>query len=119
MSKELAKELFYKGDYKKALELFRCENLNYEAGLCALLEGDEKAAKDFWTKDKNPDIATKWGLIVLNIINLKIKERPSFFQVRAFFRGLYQPFYCNKTLQLGRKPHKRLRYYGALKSRGL
>ena len=96
MSKELAKELFYKGDYKKALELFRCENLNYEAGLCALLEGDEKAAKDFRTKDKNPDIATKWGLIVLNIINLKIKERPSFFQVRAFLEVYINLFIATK-----------------------
>ena len=79
-----AKELFYNGNYKSALELFSAENLYYEAGLCALLSDDEISAKTFWTKEKNPDIATSWGLIILNIINLKIKERPTFFQVRAF-----------------------------------
>ncbi len=96
MSEKLAKELFYKGDYKEALQLFKNENHNYEAGLCALLLGDEKLAKDFWTKDKNPDIATKWGLIVLNIINLKIKERPTFFQVRAFLEVYINLFIVNK-----------------------
>lgn len=96
MSEKLAKELFYKGDYKEALQLFKNENHNYEAGLCALLLGDEKLAKDFWTKDKNPDIATKWGLIVLNIINLRIKERPTFFQVRAFLEVYINLFIVNK-----------------------
>ncbi len=84
MSEELAKDFFYKGDYKRALELFKEFDLNYQCGLCALLCGDKKLAKDFWKKEKDPDIATRWGLIVLNIIDLKIKERPTFFQVRAF-----------------------------------
>ena len=94
-----AKKLFYSGDYSGALKLFSAENLNYEAGLCALLSGDEEYAKDFWTKDKEPDFATKWGLIVLNIIHLKIKERPSFFQVRAFLEVYLNLFIQNKNLR--------------------
>ncbi len=93
-----AKELFYQGDYTKALELFSAENSNYEAGLCALLLNDEENAKIFWTKDKDPDIATKWGLIILNIIHLKIKERPTFFQVRAFLEVYLNLFIQNKQL---------------------
>lgn len=96
--RQKAKELFYNGDYKEALKLFCAENLNYEAGLCALLLEDEKGAKNFWSKDKDPDIATKWGLIVLNIIHLKIKERPSFFQVRAFLEVYLNLFIENKLL---------------------
>ena len=93
-----AKELFYQGDYNQALELFSAENFNYEAGLCALLLGDEKSAKGFWTKDKDPDIATKWGLIILNVIHLKIKERPTFFQVRAFLEVYLSLFIQTKHL---------------------
>ena len=93
-----AKELFYQGDYTKALELFSAENSNYEAGLCALLLNDEENAKIFWTKDKDPDIATKWGLIILNIIHLKIKEHPTFFQVRAFLEVYLNLFIQNKQL---------------------
>ena len=93
-----AKELFYQGDYTKALELFSAENSNYEAGLCALLLNDEENAKIFWTKDKDPDIATKWGIIILNIIHLKIKERPTFFQVRAFLEVYLNLFIQNKQL---------------------
>lgn len=93
-----AKELFYNGDYNKALELFSKANLNYEAGLCALLLGDENNAKIFWTKDKEQDIATKWGLIILNVIHLKIKERPTFFQVRAFLEVYLNLFIQTKHL---------------------
>lgn len=96
---QIAKELFYKGDYKEALKLFIEEGLNYEAGLCELLLNNEDEAKKFWTKDKNPDIATKWGLIVLNIINLKIKERPTFFQIRAFLEVYLNLFIQNKQLK--------------------
>ena len=79
-----AKELFYKGDYSGALEIFKRGNLNYEAGLCTLLCSDVELAKSFWTKDKDRDVATRWGLIVINLIYLKVKERPTFFQLRAF-----------------------------------
>lgn len=83
-SLQLAKELFYKGNYKSALEIF-CElDMNYEAGLCQLLLGDENKARNFWQKDKDPCLATKWGLIFLDLINLKVKNYPTFFQVRAF-----------------------------------
>ena len=95
---EKAKDLFYKGDYLGAFEIFKKENLNYEAGLCALLYGDESIAKCFWTKDKSPDIATKWGLIVLDIIHLKINERPTFFQLRAFLEVYLNLFIVSSHL---------------------
>ena len=94
-----ARDLFYKGCYTGALEIFSACNLYYEAGLCALLTQDEYGAKKFWTIEKTPDIATKWGLIVLNIIHLKIKERPSFFQVRAFLEVYLNLFIENKLLK--------------------
>ena len=93
-----AKDLFYKGDYAGAFDIVNNENLNYEAGLCALLCGDEYVAKDFWTRDENPDVATKWGLIVLNIIHLKIKEHPTFFQLRAFLEVYISLFIESKNL---------------------
>lgn len=99
MPQKIAKELFYKGDYKGALELFKSDDCRYEAGLCTLLLGDEKEAECFWKKDKNPDIATSWGLIVLDLIKLKIKQRPSFFQVRAFLEVYLNLFIVNNHLR--------------------
>lgn len=93
-----AKDLFYKGDFRGAFELFKAENKNYEAGLCALLEGDEECARAFWQKEKDPDTATQWGLIVLDIIHLKIKKRPTFFQVRAFLEVYLSLFIESKHL---------------------
>lgn len=79
-----AKELFYNKDYSHAQQIFTSLNCPYEAGFCAFLEGDEKGAKNLWENSKNKDIATLWGLCVLDLIRLKIRRRPSFFQVRAF-----------------------------------
>lgn len=93
-----AKELFYIGDYKEALRLFDIGKAYYEAGLCSLLLGDEKKAKDYWKKEKCPDVATKWGLIVLDIIKLKVKEQPTFFQVRAFLEVYINLFIISNHL---------------------
>lgn len=99
MPQQKAKEFFYNGDYKEALKLFNDTKSYYEAGLCALLLSDEKLARSMWEKDKEPCIATKWGLIVLDLIHLKIKERPTFFQVRAFLEVYLNLFIINSHLK--------------------
>jgi len=84
MSLKLAKDLFYQKNYKEAQKLFENLDYKYEAGFCAFLSGDEIYAKNIWQRNNEPCLATSWGLIVLDLIKLKIKNRPTFFQVRAF-----------------------------------
>ncbi len=78
-----AKEHFYNKEYKKALKLFIDSDNKYAAGLCNLLLKNEKEAKKFWLQNKKHCPASQFGLIVLDLIKLKTKEQPSFFQTRA------------------------------------
>lgn len=82
ISEESAKDYFYKKEYKKALKIF-LENENYyAAGLCSLLLCNTNRARIFFSINKNCP-ASKWGLNVLNLIQLKQDRVPSFFQTRA------------------------------------
>ena len=51
-------------------------------GLCSLLMCNTKRARVFWSMNKNCP-ASKWGLGVLDLIQLKKDKVPSFFQTRA------------------------------------
>ncbi len=79
-----AKEFFYNNEYLKAKELFHQMDYLYEEGLCELVLGNKEKAKELWLNIKNPTSASEWGLIILDIIDLKISKYPSFFQIRAF-----------------------------------
>ncbi len=93
-----AKEYFYKKDYKSALNIFKQNNLSYESGLCYLLLKDEKNARKFWQKDKN-SLGSNWGLIVLDLINLRTQKLPSFFQTRAFLEVYLNLFLENELIE--------------------
>jgi hypothetical protein len=84
MSEQTAKKLFYEKSYVAALELFLGLEMSYEAGFCALLSNKPEQAREIWQSAKTPSAATKWGLIVCDLIRLKCLEQPTYFQVRAF-----------------------------------
>lgn len=95
-----AKEYFYKKEYEKALEIFELEHENYYAGLCSLLLKDENRAYSFWKKDYKHSKACEWGLIILDLINLKQpKKTPSFFQTRAFLEVYLNLFIENGLIE--------------------
>ena len=79
---EDAKDYFYNKDYKTALKLFLQNQNYYGAGLCSLLLCNTKRAKIFWSINKNCP-ASKWGLCILDYIQLKKGKLPTFFQTRA------------------------------------
>ncbi len=78
-----AKEHFYNKEYNEALKLFIKDDNKYAAGLCSLLLKKEKEAKNFWVQNKKHCPACQFGLIVLDLIKLKMNKQPSFFQTRA------------------------------------
>ena len=77
-----ANDYFYNKDYKTALKLFLKSENYYGAGLCSLLLCNTKRAKIFWSINKNCP-ASKWGLVMLDFIQLKKNKIPTFFQTRA------------------------------------
>lgn len=96
----IAKNYFYNKNYAKALEIFEKEEDFYACGLCSLLTKNLKCAKEFWLKNNNNSNASKWGLIVLDLIDLKIpKIQPSFFQTRAFLEVYINLFIENQLVE--------------------
>jgi len=83
-----AKQYFYNKDYINALKLFKQEENNYASGLCYLLLKNKEKAKEYWEKNKKNSPASQWGLIILNLIELNLKELPTFFQTRAFLENI-------------------------------
>ena len=77
-----AKDYFYKKNYKAALKLFLKDENYYAAGLCSLLLCNTNRARVFFSINKNCP-ASKWGLNVLDLIQLKKDKIPTFFQTRA------------------------------------
>ena len=77
-----AKEYFYNKDYKTALKLFLEDSNYYGAGLCSFLLCNTKRARVFWSINKNCP-ASKWGLSILDYVQLKSGAKTTFFQTRA------------------------------------
>ncbi|MBQ8475542.1 hypothetical protein IJ531_00610 [bacterium] len=93
-----AKDYFYQKDYKQALELFIKEDNYYGAGLCSLLLCDTKKAHSYWTINKNCP-ASKWGLCILDYIQLKTDKIPTFFQTRAQLEVYLSLFIENNLIE--------------------
>lgn len=80
----IAKDYFYKKDYKQAFKIFSAEKDYYSAGLCAFLLKKPLSARKYWKKIPSC-LASNWGLYVLDFIELKTPiKKPTFFQTRAF-----------------------------------
>ena len=95
-----AKEYFYQKKYNEARELFLEEENFYGAGLCSLLLKDTISAEKYWKKKKNDCPASKFGLCILEYINLKIPyELPTFFQTRAQLEIYLNLFIENNLLE--------------------
>ena len=80
----IAKDYFYKKDYKQAFKIFSAEKDYYSAGLCAFLLKKPESARKYWIKNLSCP-ACNWGLCVLDFVQLKTpRKKASFFQTRAF-----------------------------------
>lgn len=93
-----AKKLFDLKEYKVAGALFEELKMPYETGLCLLLTRQQDAAKKVWQEVKDPCTATKWGLIVLDLINLRHNSNLKFFQTRAFLEVYLNLFIQNNLI---------------------
>lgn len=95
----LAKQLFYSKCYEDAYMLFVNLDMPYEAGLCQLLMKNPDAAKKIWGSAKNPCMAIEWGLVVLDLLNLKYTKTPRYFQIRAFLEVYLNLFLENDLIE--------------------
>lgn len=94
-----AKAYFYQKDFQKAFEIFNNEKDYYSAGLCCLLMQKKELAKKYWKMNASSNDCS-WGLIVLDIINLKTpRKKPSFFQTRAFLEIYINLFLENNLVE--------------------
>lgn len=94
------KKYFYKKQYKEALEKFIEEKNDYASGVCCLLLKREKEAENYFKKDVKNSRASEWGLIVLDLINLKTpRKTPAFFQTRAYLEIYLNLFLENDLIE--------------------
>lgn len=95
-----AKEYFNNKQYDKALEIFISENENYDAGLCCLMMGQTDKARIYWKKNYKSSRASSWGLIILDLIQLKNpKIKLNFFQTRAYLEVYLNLFIENNLIE--------------------
>ena len=92
------KTLFYNKEYDKALEIFKANNEHYFTGLCYLLLKDTKNAAHYWSLNRKNCPACQFGLNVINFINIKSDNIPSFFQTRAFLEVYINLFIENNLI---------------------
>jgi len=96
----IAKNHFYNKNYTQAKEAFEKLEEYYQTGLCCLLLKDIEGAKKYWLKNCADSKASEWGLIVLDLIELKTpKVKPSFFQTRAFLEIYINLFVENNLIE--------------------
>ena len=98
-SEKIAKEHFYKKEYSEALEIFTKDDNKYAAGLCSLMLKNKDEAKRLWTINKKNCPASRFGLAVLNFIELKTDILPSFFETRAQLEIYLNLFLENEMLE--------------------
>ena len=68
-------------EYKKAAEIYKEINEKYQAGFCELLTGNEKEAENLW-HSKPATEPCLWGRCLLDFINLRKGQTPSYLQIR-------------------------------------
>ncbi|MDD3014820.1 MAG: hypothetical protein PHC34_14050 [Candidatus Gastranaerophilales bacterium] len=68
-------------NYKEASEIYQELDEKYQAGYCELLLGNEDNARKFWFYAPESG-ASSWGRCLIEFINVKVKQIPTFLQVR-------------------------------------
>lgn len=97
---EKAKDFFYKKDYLNAYKIFsQLSDCMYETGLCALMINNLEEARKCWLKSKSYSPASEFGLYILDCIDLKARQLPSFFQTRAFLEIYLNLFLENNLVK--------------------
>jgi len=68
-------------DYQKAAEIYKNIGDYYNAGYCALLQGNEAETEKLWHMAADSP-ALRWGKCMLDYIKLRSGPIPSYFQIR-------------------------------------
>lgn len=71
------------GEYQKAQEFFRMNNMPFQEGFCKILLGDKLSARKIWYSAEE-NSAILWGKVLLGILDQKLEAIPTFLQVRNF-----------------------------------
>lgn len=78
-----AKENFLLGDYSVS-EFFKQNDFTLEYAYCELLNGNIEQAKNEFLKIEELDFRANWALKLIQFIQNKIFNLPSYFQIRNF-----------------------------------
>jgi len=79
-----ALDLFNQKEYTQAAKLFDKLDLKYESGYCEFAKTDFEKAKYIWEHSNIDSPAVNWGFCALNLVNLIIPIKMSYFQIRNF-----------------------------------
>ena len=81
----------------QSIDIFKKKNYLYELGLCYLLEGNLKETKKIWLKlDKNKNSMIYFSRSMLGFIENKIKDLPSYLQIKCYFESFFDILLENK-----------------------
>ena len=81
----------------QSIDIFKKKNYLYELGLCYLLEGNLKETKKIWLKlDKNKNSMINFSRSMLGFIENKIKDLPSYLQIKCYFESFFDILLENK-----------------------
>lgn len=88
--------LIYSSNKAYAIDVFKRKKYLYELGLCYLLEGNLKETKKIWNKlDKNKNSMIYFSRSMLGFIENKIKDLPSYLQVKCYFESFFDILLSN------------------------
>jgi len=68
----------------ECLDFFEKNDYKLEAAYCYLFEDNLKKAKEYFESLSDSDIRAKWGFFLVNLIEGKVYEYPTYFELRNF-----------------------------------
>lgn len=95
-----AVKYFKEKQYKKAFEIFWELKAYYECGYCKFISGDIDLANLCWEYIDVDSPALNWGKNVISLVNLKVPNGLSFFQIRNFLERDIQLLLENSQIKM-------------------
>ncbi len=81
---KIAKEKLLASELKGCRQFFEKNDYILESAYCYLLENDLITAKEYFARTAEKDIRGNWGVFLCDLINGKISNYPTYFQLRNF-----------------------------------
>ncbi len=81
----LGKIFLLEGDCINAYNYFMKSNFQYGCGYCKFLQGELEEAENIFQKTDNDSSASRWIMILIQIITDNITKSPTYFQIRNYF----------------------------------